>query len=81
MSIRTLAALLAVVAVPVAVMAQQPAPEKKAKAERRFCVVDNDPAGRLRAPIRRCYTREERDAMRAEARKSIDLIQTRRASN
>lgn len=82
MSIRLLAAALAVVAVPVAVLAQQPAPETKAKAkaERRYCVVDNDPAGRLRSSVRRCYTKAERDEMRQEARKTIEIIQTRRAS-
>lgn len=79
MSIRLLLAALAVVAVPVVVLAQQPAPERKAKAERRYCVADNDPAGRLRN-IRRCYTKAEHDAMKQEARKTIDLIQTRRSS-
>jgi hypothetical protein len=77
MSIRLLIAAAAVIAVPVAVMGQQPA--RKAKAERRYCVIDNDPAGRLRN-IRRCYTKAERDAMKAEAREAIDRIQTRRAS-
>jgi hypothetical protein len=79
MSIRLLIAAAAVIAVPVAVMGQQPAPARKAKAERRYCVVDNDPAGRLRS-MRRCYTKAERDAMKAEAREAIDRIQTRRAS-
>ena len=79
MSIRLLIAAAAVIAVPVAVMGQQPTPPRKAKAERRYCVVDNDPAGRLRN-IRRCYTKAERDAMKREARETIDRIQTRRAS-
>lgn len=80
MSIRLLAAALAVIAVPVAVMGQQPAPARKAKAERRYCEVDNDPAGRLRN-IRRCYTKAEREAMKQEARQAVDRIQTMKASN
>jgi hypothetical protein len=80
MSIRLLAAALAVIAVPVAVLGQQPAPARKAKAERRYCEVDNDPAGRLRN-IRRCYTKAEREAMKQEARQAVDRIQTMKASN
>ena len=80
MSIRLLAAALAVVAVPVAVLAQQPAPQTKQKVERRYCEADNDPAGRLRN-VRRCYTKAERDAMRREARQTIERIQNMRASN
>jgi len=79
MSIRLLAATLAVAAVPATAMEQRPASERAAQAERRYCVVDNDPAGRLRN-IRRCYTKAERDAMRRETRETIDRIQTRRAS-
>lgn len=79
MSIRLLAAALAVIAVPVAVMGQQPAPARKQAPERRYCVIDNDPAGRLRN-VRRCYTKEERAAMKQEAREAIERIQTRRAS-
>lgn len=79
MSIRLLIAAAAVIAVPVAVMGQQPAPPRKAKAERRYCEVDNDPAGRLRN-IRRCYTKAERDAMKAESRRTIERIQNMRPS-
>jgi hypothetical protein len=83
MSIRLLIGLAAAVAVPVAVMGE-PAPSsssapRKQAAERRHCVVDNDPANRLRR-ISRCYTKAERDAMKAENRRTIDRIQTMRPS-
>jgi len=81
MSIRLLIGLAAAVAVPVAVMGQPTeGSQRKQAAERRYCVVDNDPANRLRH-ISRCYTKAERDAMRAENRRTIDRIQTMRASN
>lgn len=82
MSVRLLVGLAAAVAVPVAVMGEpttsSPSPRKQA-AERRYCVVDNDPANRLRR-ISRCYTKAERDAMKAENRRTIDRIQTMRPS-
>jgi hypothetical protein len=82
MSIRLLIGLAAAVAVPVAVMGEptssSSAPRKQAS-ERRYCVVDNDPANRLRR-VSRCYTKAERDAMKAENRRTIDRIQTMRPS-
>jgi hypothetical protein len=81
MSIRLLVGLVAAIAVPVAVMGEPATPKarKQTASERRFCVVDNDPANRLRR-ISRCYTKAERDALKLDSRRTIDRIQTMRPS-
>jgi hypothetical protein len=80
MSVRLLVAAAAVIAAPMAVMGQPITTAPKQPSERRYCVVDNDPANRLRR-ISRCYTKAERDQMKQEARRNIDRIQTMRTSN
>lgn len=80
MSIRLLFAAIAVVSVPMAVMGQQPAPERKQAPTKRYCRADNDIAGRL-SGIRRCETKSERDARKHEARMVVDRIQNMKATS
>lgn len=76
MSIRLLLAALAVVAVPVAVLGQQPAPDPNRKPwpERRYCEVYNHIGSRLEK-ARRCYSKAQRDQMRYEARQATEHAQ------
>jgi hypothetical protein len=70
-----IAAAIAVVAVPLAVQgAEGPT---KASPEKRTCEV-NVPTGSRLGGIRRCRTKAERDAHKAEARETVDRIQALR---
>lgn len=70
-----IAAAIAVVAVPLAVQgAEGPT---KTSAEKRTCEV-NVPTGSRLGGIRRCRTKAERDAHKAEARETVDRIQALR---
>lgn len=80
MSIRLLVAALAVVAVPMAVMGQQPASERRPAPTKRYCETYSDVQTRL-SGRRRCQTKAERDQMKHEARMVVDRIQTMKAGN
>jgi hypothetical protein len=66
------AAILAVVAVPFAV---QGAEGQAAPSEKRYCEV-NQPTGSRLGAVRRCRTKAERDAAKAESRRVVDRIQS-----
>jgi hypothetical protein len=74
MSYRLLAATLAVIAVPIAAVGQQPAAEPSAKPEKRSCETTHEIGSRL-ALVRRCRSRSERDAHKQEARQTVDRVQ------
>lgn len=76
MRYRLPAAILAVVAVPIAAIGQPPAeePAKPAKTERRTCETTGELGSRL-ARVRRCRTKSERQAHKQEARQVVDRIQ------
>lgn len=83
MSLRLVMAAIAVVAVPVALYAQAPAPiapVASAKSERRVCESTIDIGSRL-ARARRCYSKAEHDAMKAESRATVDRVQSLKAFN
>jgi hypothetical protein len=76
MTISALTAAIAVVALPVAVLAHQAVPESASKRdyERRYCVVYSQIGTRL-VNARRCHTRAERDALRFEGRLATEHLQ------
>jgi len=80
MSIRLLVAALAVVAVPMAVMGQQPAAERRPAPAKRYCETYSDVQSRL-SGRRRCQTKAERDQLKMESRQVVDRIQLMKASN
>jgi hypothetical protein len=80
MSIRLFVAALAVVAVPMAVSGQQPAPQRKAEPVKRYCEAYSDVQSRL-SGRRRCQSRAERDALKQESRQVVDRIQTMKATS
>jgi len=83
MSLRLVIAAAAVVAVPVALYAQAPAPLFEVaprKAERRICEVTGEIGSRL-GRSRRCYSKSEHDAMKAESRLVTDRVQALKAFN
>ena len=77
MKLPAIAAMLAVVAVPIAVQgAEQPAPPA---AEKRYCDVMQPTGSRLGA-VRRCRTKAERDQAKQEARQVAERIQSMKPS-
>jgi hypothetical protein len=68
------AAILAVIAVPIAAVGQQPAAEPSAKPERRSCETTHEIGSRL-SLVRRCRSKSERDAHKQEARQTVDRVQ------
>ena len=76
MYLRALVAAISVVAVPIAVQGAE-GPTKAAPREKRFCEV-TVPMGSRLGGIRRCRTKAERDAHKAEARTTVDRIQALR---
>lgn len=78
---RLLIAVAAVVAIPMAAVGQDgdDAPPRPNNTAKRYCEAANDIASRL-SNRRRCYTKAEYDAMKQEARRTIDRIQTQKAS-
>ena len=73
MKLRVLAAVIAVIAVPIAVQgAEGPSGSPQAK---RTCEV-NTPTGSRLGGIRRCRTKAERDAAKAENRSVVERIQS-----
>lgn len=67
-----IAAILAVVAVPMTVQGMQ-APAK-APTEKRYCEV-NQPTGSRLGAVRRCRTKAEREQAKQEARTTVERIQ------
>ncbi len=83
MSLRLVLAAAAVVAVPVALYAQAPtevAPVASAKSERRICEATVEIGSRL-SRARRCYSKAEHDAMKAESRAVVDRVQALKIFN
>ena len=83
MSLRLVMAAVAVVAVPVALYAQAPAPSApvaSSKSERRICESTVDIGSRL-GRARRCYSKAEHDAMQAESRDVVDRVQSLKIFN
>lgn len=77
---RLLIAAAAVVAIPMAAVGQDgDAPPRPNNTAKRYCEAATDVASRLNNR-RRCYTKAEYDAMKQEARRTIDRIQTQKAS-
>ena len=68
------AAILAVIAVPIAAVGREPAAEPSAKPERRTCETTHETGSRL-ALVRRCRSKAERDAHKQEARQTVDRVQ------
>ena len=73
MYLRFLAAI-AVVAVPIAVQGAEGPRRTKPTAEKRTCEVDT-PLGSRLGGVRRCRSAAEREAHKAEARRTVDRIQ------
>ena len=73
---RFILAAAAVVAVPVAVSGQEgaPPPPRKESPARRTCESNTELGSRLNR-VRTCRTRAEREAMKIEARRTVDRIQ------
>lgn len=80
MSIRILLAALVTIAIPIAVIGQPAPPKARDTSQRRVCEVDTQIGTRL-GNIRRCRTKAERDAARAESREIAERIQMRKAYN
>lgn len=73
MKFAAIAAMLAVVGVPVTVQGMQ-APTR-APAEKRYCEA-NVPTGSRLGAVRRCRTKAEREQARQEARTTVERIQS-----
>lgn len=80
MSIRLLIAAAAVVAIPMAAVGQdRDNSQRRSASAKRYCEANNDVASRLNNR-RRCFTKAEYDAMKMEARQTVDRIQTMKAT-
>lgn len=80
MYIRLLIAAAAVVAIPMAAVGQdRAAPRRTNDTAKRYCEANTDIASRLNNR-RRCFTKAEYDAMKQEARRTVDRIQTMKAT-
>lgn len=73
---RALTAAIAVVAVPVMLTAQ-PVTQPRNDSTRKICRVDGEVGSRL-GGVRRCRTKAEWDAEKAEARTVVDRVQNMR---
>ncbi len=73
MKLALIAATIAVVAVPIAVLGAE-GPARVAPAEKRTCDI-NVPTGSRLGGVRRCRTAAEREAARQEMRQVVDRIQ------
>jgi hypothetical protein len=79
MYVRALLAAVAIVAVPIAVHGAQSQDGRPAPRAKRTCEVTAEVGSRIRS-IRRCRSAEERAASKAEARRTVDRIQTMKAT-
>ncbi|HTU10018.1 MAG TPA: hypothetical protein VMG08_03885 [Allosphingosinicella sp.] len=77
MKLPAIAAAIAVVAVPIAVQGAQ-APTK-APAEKRICTVNQTLGSRVNN-TRRCRTRSEREQEKLEARRTVEKVQSMKAT-
>jgi len=78
MFIRSLLAAAAVILVPIAVVgAAEPSGGNSADATKKTCEV-NVPTGSRLGGVRRCRTRAEREAARAESQRVVDRIQSQK---
>jgi hypothetical protein len=73
--VRAFLAALAVVAIPIAVQGAEAPRRTPPKAEKRTCEV-NTPLGSRLGGVRRCRSASEREAHKAEARRTVDRIQS-----
>jgi hypothetical protein len=76
MMFRALTAALAVVAAPIALGAQ-PTTQPRDDSTRKICRTDGTAGSRL-GGVRRCRTKAEWDAEKAEARQVVDRVQNMR---
>jgi len=76
---RALLAAIAIVAIPVAVQGAQGQDGRPAPRAKRTCEVTAEIGSRIRH-IRRCRSDEERNASKQEARRTVDRIQTMKAT-
>ncbi len=77
---RLLIAAAAVVAIPMAAVGQdRTSPSRTNNTAKRYCEANTDIASRLNNR-RRCFTKAEYDAMKQEARRTVDRIQTMKAT-
>ena len=76
---RALLAAVAIIAVPIAVQGAEPRTGQRAPQTKRTCEVTAEVGSRIRS-IRRCRSAEEREASKAEARRTVDRIQTMKAT-
>jgi hypothetical protein len=76
---RALLAAVAIVAVPIAVQGAPSQDGRPAPQTKRTCEVTAEVGSRIRS-IRRCRSAEEREASKAEARRTVDRIQTMKAT-
>lgn len=74
MYLRTLAAAIAVIAVPIAVQGAE-GPTRNDPTAKRVCET-NLPTGSRLGGVRRCRSASEREAAKQEARRVVDRIQT-----
>jgi len=72
--VRTVLAAVAVIAIPIAVQGAEAPRRTKPNAEKRTCQVDL-PLGSRLGGVRRCRSASEREAHKAEARRTVDRIQ------
>lgn len=77
--VRFILAAIAVVAVPVAVSGQENAPPRKESPARRTCESNAEIGSRLNR-VRTCRTKAEREAMKIEARRTVDRIQAQKVT-
>ena len=79
MKLTAFAAAAAVIAVPMAVQGA-PTPDKAPTTQRRVCTVQQTLGSRVNN-VRRCRTRDEREAEKQEAKQTVDRVQQFRPCN
>ncbi|HYI48148.1 MAG TPA: hypothetical protein VEX35_06745 [Allosphingosinicella sp.] len=79
MIVRAFLAVFAVVAIPIAVQGAENPPRPASKPEKRTCTVDLQIGSRL-GGVRRCRSASERAEHKAEARRTVDRIQSMKAT-
>ena len=73
-------ATAAVVAVPVALQGAEPPAKQNEYTTKKVCVVDR-PLGSRLLPTRRCRTQAEEDERRAQSRRTVERVQTMKATS
>jgi hypothetical protein len=77
MLVRSLIAAAAVVAIPIAVVGQQPARKARDDSTRKICEIRGTTGSRL-GTVRVCRTKAQWDEVRAEERAVIERVQNRK---